>query len=247
MSLNLAQYELLTVQAVKHFWNSRHSSKDRQVQTGKIDQGSRGAVTSGANMNGFVDLVHKLATANGMPDASIIRNGHLMTLPGYFRPTKRWDLLLIHKGVLVAAVELKSQVGSLGNNFNNRAEEAIGTSHDFWVAYREGAFGESPKPFVGWLMLLEDCPKSRAPVNDRSPHFPLFKEFKGASYADRYDILCKKLVREQLYSSACLMLSSISGREDGAWTCLSEMTHLKSFVTELAAHIANVSTRQSME
>ncbi|MBI3212101.1 MAG: hypothetical protein HYZ47_05445 [Simkania negevensis] len=144
---------------------------------------------------------------------------------------------------LVAAVELKSQVGSLGNNFNNRAEEAIGTSHDFWLAYREGAFGEAPKPFVGWLMLLEDCLQSKTPVNDRSPHFPLFKEFKGASYADRYDILCKKLVREQLYSAACLLLSSASARENGMWTCLSEMTNLKSFATELAAHIASASTR----
>ncbi|MBI3259659.1 MAG: hypothetical protein HYZ54_09325 [Ignavibacteriae bacterium] len=101
MPLNLAEYELLATQAVKHFWNNRYSAKDRQTQLGKIDQGSRGAVTAGTNMNGFVNLVHKLAAANGMPDASIIRNGHLMTLPGYFRPTKRWDLLLIHKGMLV--------------------------------------------------------------------------------------------------------------------------------------------------
>lgn len=111
------------------------------------------------------------------------------------------------------------------------------------MAYREGAFGEAPKPFVGWLMLLEDCLQSKTPVNDRSPHFPLFKEFKGASYADRYDILCKKLVREQLYSAACLLLSSASARENGMWTCLSEMTNLKSFATELAAHIASASTR----
>lgn len=247
MSLNLMQYESLTAQAIKHFWNSRHLSKNRQMLNGKTDQGSRGAVTSGANMNGFVNLVHQIAIANGMPDASIVRNGPLMTLPGYFRPTKRWDLLLLHKGVLVAAVELKSQVGSFGNNFNNRAEEAIGTAHDFWVAFREGAFGESPKPFIGWLMLLEDCPKSRIPVNDRSPHFPLLKEFRGASYADRYDIFCKKLVREQLYSSACLMLSPVSGKDDGTWTCLSEMANLKSFVTELAAHVASVSARQIME
>lgn len=42
---------------------------------------------------------------------------------------------------MIAAVELKSQVGpSFGNNCNNRTEEAIGTAHDFWTAYREGAF-----------------------------------------------------------------------------------------------------------
>lgn len=243
MPINLVHFELQATQAIKHFWSNRDSSKDRQIQTGKIDQGARGSVTAGANMNGFIDLIHKLAAANGMPDASIIRNGHMVTLPGYFRPTKRWDLLLIHNGVLIAAIELKSQVGSFGNNFNNRTEEAIGTSHDFWVAYREGAFGESPKPFIGWLMLLEDCVKSRTPVNDRSPHFPLFKEFKGASYADRYDILCKRMVREQLYTAACLLLAPSLEKEDGSWSCLSEMTNLKSFVAELGAHIASVSAR----
>jgi type II restriction enzyme len=89
-----------------------------------------------------------------------------------------WDLLVIHEGRLVAAIELKSQVGpSFGNNFNNRAEEAIGTAHDLWTAYREGAFGKQPRPFVGWLMLVEDARASRAPIQGASAHFPLFAEF----------------------------------------------------------------------
>ena len=104
----------------------------------------------------------------------------------------------MRKGHLVAALEFKSQVGpSFGNNFNNRTEEAIGTAVDLQTAYREGAFGEHPKPFVGWMILVEDCPASRTPVADRSPHFPIFSEFKSASYADRYNVLCKKLVQEQ--------------------------------------------------
>ncbi len=77
---------------------------------------------------------------------------------------------------LIVAIELKSQVGpSFGNNFNNRTEEAIGTAHDLWTAYREEAFGKQPRPFVGWLMLVEDAPESRSPVKDRSPHFPIFE------------------------------------------------------------------------
>ena len=87
----------------------------------------------------------------------------VLTLPGYFRPTKLWDLLIINHGHLVAALELKSQVGpSFGNNFNNRTEEALGTAVDLWTAYREGAFGESARPYVGWLMLVEDAPGGTA-------------------------------------------------------------------------------------
>ena len=112
----------------------------------------------------------------------------------------------MNQGRLVAALEFKSQVGpSFGNNFNNRTEEAIGTAVDLWTAYRENAFGENPRPFVGWLMLVEDCTESRAPVRDSSPHFAVSRDFKSASYLDRYNILCKKLIQEQLYTVATII------------------------------------------
>lgn len=77
-------------------------------------------------------------------------------------------------------VELKSQVGhSFGNNFNNPVEEAIGSAVDIWTAYREGAFGGPIRPWLGYLFLLEDCPKSRSPVKVEEPHFKVFPEFIG--------------------------------------------------------------------
>jgi hypothetical protein len=168
----------------------------------------------------------------------------MLTLPGFFRPTKLWDLLVIHQGELVAAIELKSQVGpSFGNNFNNRTEEAIGTAHDFWTAYREGAFGQQPRPFIGWLMLAEDAPKSRSPVKDVSPNFPVFPEFKGASYLQRYDLLCQKLVQEQLYTTATLLASPRSAAISGEFKGLSAMTGLKTFVASLAGHVATTAAR----
>lgn len=40
----------------------------------------------------------------------------------------------MRNGVLLAAIELKSQSESFGNNFNNRSEEVIGSARDFWLA-----------------------------------------------------------------------------------------------------------------
>ena len=195
-------------------------------------------------MDGFIDLVLDLLRKNGLAHADIHQNRAVLTLPGYFRPTKLWDLLVIYKGELVAAIELKSQVGpSFGNNFNNRSEEAIGTAHDLWTAYREGAFGKQPRPFISWLMLVEDAPGSRAPVKDSSPHFPVFKEFKGASYLARYDILCRKLVQEQLYTTSTLIASPRNAFSNGAFSELSELTGLKTFVTSFAGHIAATAAR----
>src|SRR3989338_8095583 len=243
MAINLANYEKKTEDAIKLFWGNRSAATSRQQKLGTSEQGTRSAVPAGKNMDGFVDLIASIVEANGLKDAEVVRSGRLVTLPGYFRPTKQWDLLVLRNKQLIAALEFKSQVGSFGNNFNNRTEEAIGTAHDLWTAYREGAFGEQPKPFVGWLMLLEDHAKSRTSVNDQSPHFPLLPEFKGASYADRYNILCKKLVQEQLYTSACIMLSPQSAKKTGAYGDMSDLTSLKTFVTTLAGHIAAEAAR----
>ena len=138
---------------------------------------------------------------------------------------------------------MKSQVGSFGNNFNNRTEEAIGTAHDFWTAYREEAFGKQPRPFVGWLMLVEDAPKSRKPVRAPSPHFPAFSEFQGASYLKRYDLLCQRLVKEQLYTAAAVMASPREAVATGAYSALSDMTNFHTFVTAFAGHVATEAAR----
>ena len=196
MALDLVDYERKARAAVQVFWGNREAARQLQIQSGKADQGERAGVTAGKNMDGFIALVLDLVRANGLAHADIHRRRAVLTLPGYFRPTKLWDLLVIHKGELIAAIELKSQVGpSFGNNFNNRTEEAIGTAHDFWTAYREEAFGKQSRPFVGWLMLVEDAPKSRSAVKDKSPHFPVFEEFKEASYLKRYDLLCQNSCR----------------------------------------------------
>lgn len=243
MALDLVDYEQKVREAVKAFWGNREAARLKQIQSGKADQGERAGVTAGKNMDGFRAMVLDIVRANGLAHAEIHRERALLTLPGYFRPTKLWDLLVIHKSELIAAIELKSQVGSFGNNFNNRTEEAIGTAHDLWTAYRQEAFGKQPRPFVGWLMMVEDAAKSRCAVKDRSPHFPVFEDFKGASYLKRYDLLCQKLVQEQLYSTAALITSPRTAAETGEFSEMSAMTGLKTFVTALAGHIAGEAAR----
>jgi len=244
MALDLVNYEQKAREAVKAFWGNREAAKQKQIESGKADQGERAGVTAGKNMDGFLALVLDIIKANGLDHAEIHQNRAMLTLPGYFRPTKLWDLLVLYKGELIAAIELKSQVGpSFGNNFNNRTEEAIGTAHDLWTAYREEAFGKQPRPFVGWLMMVEDASGSRSPVRDSSPHFPVFEEFKGASYLKRYDLLCQRLVQEQLYTTAAVIAAERNAVDTGDFTSLSDMTSLKAFITSLAGHVASSAAR----
>ena len=243
MSLDLADYEKKARESVMAFWGNRDKAAQKQREAGKSDQGARGSVTAGDNMDGFVALIIELVKANGLTHAAIHRKRAVLTLPGYFRPAKLWDLLVIQDKRLIAALEMKSQVGSFGKNFNNRTEEAIGSAHDFWTAYREGAFGKHPRPFLGWIMLVEDTSGSRLPVRDGSPHFPVFPEFQGASYLKRYDLLCQRLVQEQLYTTAAVIASPANAVTTGEFSDMSEMTGLRTFVTSFAGHIAAEAAR----
>ncbi len=246
MALDLVGYEQKAREAVMAFWGNREAARKNQVESGKADQGERSGVTAGKNMDGFLALMLDIIKANGLHDAEVHQHRAMLTLPGCFRPTKLWDLLVVYKTELIAAIELKSHVGpSFGNNFNNRAEEAIGTAHDLWTAYREGAFGKQPRPFVGWLIMVEDSPHSRSPVKEHSPHFPVFDDFKEASYLNRYDLLCQKLVQEQLYTAATLIASPRTGLDTGEFSELSAMTGIRTFVAALAGHVAAKAARCS--
>ena len=92
-------------------------------------------------------------------------------------------------------------------------------------------------------MLVEDAPESRAPIKDKSPHFPIFDEFRDASYLKRYDILCQKLMQEQLYTTATLVTSPRRTVGTGLLSDMSQMTSLKTFVTALAGHVAAEAAR----
>ena len=209
MALPLIDIHSETSKAIGEFWKTRQSAIEKQVASGVSDQGERGAVTGGKNMDGFVSLVRQMVVQSGLKESEVLTNTQLVTLPGYFRPTKKWDLLVISRGLLVAAFEFKSQVGpSFGNNFNNRCEESLGSAVDVWTAFREGAFGSSPKPFLGYLLLVESCPASSRRINISNLAFPVLDEFQGTSYIDRYGLLCKKLVQEKLYDAAALLTST---------------------------------------
>lgn len=232
-------------EAIAHFWRARDIAAGSQ-------SGSRGNVIAGKNLDGFLSLVTAVAKHCGLPETVVFTQGRKhVTLPGHFRPTKNWDALIIHEKRLLAVLEFKSQVGSFGNNFNNRSEEVIGSAADLWVASRYGAFlpsnhvtaGFEPDsdprpPFLGYLMLLEDCERSTLPVECFSPHFRVDGDFITASYATRYRILCERLMNERLYKSAALVLSPSGAMGlSGHHRSLSEATSARSLFVQLAAQL----------
>lgn len=202
--MDLKKYEPLLKDAIRLFWEIRNSQNNAQSKKEIKDTGNRSSVTGGKQLDGLLKLLHMVATDLGIPKDCIFIKGN--QLPGYFRPTKDWDMLIITPSKkLVAVIELKSQVGSFGNNFNNRTEEALGSATDLWTAYREKAFSDQSAPWLGYVMIVEKSQKSTSPVRISEPYFKVFSEFLNTSYLDRYKIFCQKLMLERLYSQTCLI------------------------------------------
>jgi hypothetical protein len=232
--------------AVRHVWRTRsRQAKAQGAKSGERDRGARSAVTGGAHLDGFSELIRRLIVDAGVSDTAVHRRSRV-ELPGYYRAEKKWDLVVVVDGRLFATIEFKAQVGpSFGNNYNNRTEEALGNATDYWAAYREGAFRGSPKPWLGYLMLLEDAAGSTRPVSVAEPHFPVFAEFRDASYAKRYEILLTKMVRERLYDAASLILSpSDSGRKGAFSEPCAELTFANFAESLVARAIAYTRTQK---
>jgi hypothetical protein len=226
-----------TAKAIAHYWQTRVAQRKRQESGGKADQGLRSAVTGGAQMDGFIDLFTELIIQAGVPGNCIFKK-KAVELPGFFRPTKEWDLLVVRERTLIAAIEAKSQVGpSFGNNFNNRTEEAIGSALDLWTAFREKAYLDSPQPFLGYFFMLEDCDASKRPVGVQEPHFKVFPEFVGASYMRRYELFCRKLALERHYTTSAFIISSSLDGLEGAYKTPADDLSMERFAKVLVSHV----------
>ncbi len=229
--------------AVRFYWQTRTKQLEKQAGSGAKDQGLRSAVTGGAQMDGFISLLTRLVIEAGIDSSHVFYNESL-ELPGYFRPTKKWDFLVVVRDQLVAALEAKSQVGpSFGNNFNNRTEEAMGSALDLWTAFREKAFGTAVRPWLGYMFLLDDCDRSRAPVGVKEPHFKVFEEFRNSSYAKRYEVFCRRLVLERHYDSAAFLLSESQAVLKGDYTEPAADLAFQKFAQSLVAQVAAFSGR----
>ncbi|MCL3838015.1 PaeR7I family type II restriction endonuclease [Aeromicrobium duanguangcaii] len=188
--------------AVRAFWSGRDLQTQAQIQSGRVDAGTRGSVTGGKHLDPIADVIAELF-APIMDMGGEVSLGS-PTLPGHYRPSKNWDVVVTHRGVLVAAVECKSQSGSFSNNFNNRVEEAIGNAADIWTLTDRGRFGQV-QPWLGFIFILEHSFQSTRLTRDPAPLFAHDIEFEQTSYLDRYRILGHRLMADGLYDAVSVI------------------------------------------
>lgn len=192
-----------TQAAVDLFWNTRSQ------QTAALADGGRagGAARAAGHMNGIRDLVKFFFVVAGMPEAAILSEPYL---PGYYRARKRWDLAVRYKGSLVAALEFKSQVGSVGKNINNRFEEALGTATDTWAAHEKyAAFGEL-RPWLGYVFVLREDDETEVHGRSINAAFSADRSFNGLSYNQRYQEMVRRFMDDDIYQAGWFITTKMN-------------------------------------
>lgn len=195
-----------TQAAVSLFWTKRADQIAALADGGLAG----GAARAGGHMNGIRDLVKSIFINAGMPEESIVYEPFL---PGFYRARKRWDMAVRYKGALVAALEFKSQVGSVGKNINNRFEEALGSGKDTWEAQTKfAAYGDVP-PWLGYVFVLREDQETEQP--NRSVHalFPVDPTFSGMSYNQRYQEMLKRLMGDNIYQGGWFITTKIDDED----------------------------------
>ncbi len=196
-------------EAILKIYTKIEEAKKAQEMSGHTDQGGRQGITSGKHLDQVSSIIKADLISAGFKPEDILDKGKECELPGWFRPSKNWDILAFDGDSLVSAIELKTINSSFGNNANNRAEESIGSAFDVYTAFVEELLGScSIPPVIGYVMIVRDCDSSRAKSKRvRSGHFPIDSVFHGVSYLERFTILCDRLRRKNLYQAVWLVFA----------------------------------------
>lgn len=196
-------------EAVASFWDVRQSQALSSRLAGVVGAGNAGSVRGAGHFHAVAAVVARFFMDAGYPAESVRVTGRQgLALPGYFRPQKLWDVVVAHRGTLVAALELTALCGpSFGNNYNNRVEEALGSAIDVHHAQLAKLYpGE--KPWLGYFFLLEDTDRSRQPVTIAPGVFDIDPTWRGRSCQQRVELFCSRLLDERLYDAVCYVTSS---------------------------------------
>jgi len=223
-------------EAVEYYWSKLSDQAEEQRQSDNTTRGRRAEVLGGGQMDGFEALIEEILIHAGVPEESILHD-HDTTLPGYYRATKRWDLAVIHNGKVLAIIEFKSISSSFGNNLNNRVEEALGNSLDVYDAYKAGAYEPSPNPWMGYFLVMAENDSSKGSVSIREPNFEVFEEYKEASYMDRAEQLCLRMLRNRLYDGTAFLTSDEEDGLDGDYREPKEELKVRRFISSLVGHV----------
>jgi hypothetical protein len=188
------------VQAALRDWVAvRAAQKQRSHEGGNAQQGNRAAVVGGRHLASIDALITAEIVKAAGPGLEF-RTNERAKLPGYYRATKSWDLVVLRDGVPLLSMEYKSMSGSEGKNLNNRADEILGMAEDTRQAEIHGQLPKGMKR--AYVFVMGITPESTAPVGAKAGTWSVDPVFQNASYLDRAAIMCERMCETGLFDLA---------------------------------------------
>ena len=87
-------------------------------------------------------------------------------------------------------------------------------------------------------MLEEHASSMRNTKRITLPPFLVDEAYQGLSYAQRYELMCLRLVRESLYDAVCFFTSRSTAATDGCFTQPNRELGIRAFAVSLHARAA---------
>lgn len=193
--------------ALLQMYTNLDEAGKKQVERGDADRGARSQVTGGKHLDCVAAAIKSDLIDMDYNSTEVRYKDECLRLPGWYRPSKDWDLLAFDRGNLLAVLELKSINSSFGNNANNRSEESLGSAVDAAHAIKNNLipFKTAP-PLLGYFLVVKICDEST--TKGKSCHnsvYPIDKAFDKTSYFERLTIFCRRLLAEGMYQAVCIV------------------------------------------
>lgn len=197
---------------------------------GSAQQGNRAAVTGAGHLNGVDQLIGRVVSEAYGGARMLLYSNPVMS--GYYRATKKWDLLVTVDHEPALMVEYKSMSGSEGKNLNNRADEMFGVAQDARAAEEHGIL--PPDLLRAYVFIMGANDASLTPVGIGYPWGNPDQIFNGASYMDRMAIMLERMRDDGLYHLAW----AVGVREyPFAWFEPRDAVNWERFETDLYAYV----------
>lgn len=194
-----------------NWWSAKNEAIARLAADGKSDTGAQ--ARNAKHMQSIAMFVRQMFIDAGLPEADVTVDS---IIPGYYRRSKNWDVVAMHKGHLVGVVELKSQASSPGNNANNRIEEAIGSAVDVKAVQElTGAFGNLGV-WAAWCMTFNRGAENGYPiqltaVQKNRLRFPLTDSaFDDMTYAKQYAKAVERFIAQKVYDAGWMLITWVN-------------------------------------
>ncbi len=172
-------------------------------------------------------------------DESWIQAGRRAMLPGaYGFGRSAWDLAVLKDGVPLGAIIFKAQVGSFGNNFNNRVQELTSVAFDVRRQYGSPELRDL-RPCLGLFFILAGSQVVNIPTSRQSDVYPRIGD--GLSYKQRYGEVFRQFRTDGLYDGVAYCAFTGEGEPTSAEEPLPDMA-IHGFLAHFAERVLSLAS-----